>query len=287
MKSIVTGSLGFIGSNLVDKLIEEGHEVLGLDNISTGSLHYLNKKAKFLNLDIRDNYLENKTIKDFNPEVIFHLAAQSRVQPSFKTPKFSLETNSQGTVNILELARLIGSRVVYAGSSAFYFDPYANPYVYSKWIGEEHCKLYNKLYNVPVAIARFFNVFGNRMTSHGENAAVLGIFERQKINNEELTVTGTGEKRRDFCHVEDICSGLIAMSKDNWNCEIFNLGSGINYSINEVARMFNPIGIKYLPNCPGEALETLADISFTTEKLGWTPKHNLKDYINEFLNQLN
>ena len=108
---------------------------------------------------------------------------------------------------MLELARCWQSKVVYAGSSSFYFDPYANPYSYSKWIGEEHCKMYNKVYGVPVAITRFFNVYGKRSAREGAYATVIGIFERQKAAGEPLTVTGTGDQRRDFTHVEDICDG--------------------------------------------------------------------------------
>jgi nucleoside-diphosphate-sugar epimerase len=120
----------------------------------------------------------------------------------------------------------------------------------------------------------------------GENAAVLGIFERQRKNNEPLTVTGTGEKRRDFTHVYDICSGLIAMSEGSWNGEVFNLGRGNNYSINEVAAMFKPKEIVHIPDRPGEALTTLADLSFTQQNLNWTPNMNLPDYVDEFINTL-
>lgn len=286
MLTVVTGGGGFIGSNLVDQLVDMGHDVFVIDNFATGYPYNVNKKTKLVKEDIRNNLLAVDKLRGLKPEVVFHCAALARIQPSFKKPAETLEVNSQGTVQVLEYAKHVGAKLVYAGSSSFYFDPHANPYAYSKWIGEEHCKMYNKVYGVPVAIARFFNVYGPRHVQDGENAAVLGIFEKQRKNNEPLTVTGNGEQRRDFTHVFDICSGLIAMSNEKWNGEVFNLGRGNNYSINEVAAMFNPQEIKHVPARPGEAWTTLADLSFTQEKLGWVPKHNLPDYVDEFLKTL-
>lgn len=286
MLTLVTGGGGFIGSNLVDKLIDEGHEVVVVDNFATGYPANVNKKAKLVQEDIRGDLLAVDKLRGLKPEVVFHIAALARIQPSFKKPAETIEVNSQGTVQVLEYTKHVGAKLVYAGSSSFYFDPHANPYAYSKWIGEEHCKMYNQVYGVPTAIARFFNVYGPRHVQDGENAAVLGIFERQRRNNETLTVTGNGEQRRDFTHVYDICSGLIAMSEGSWNGEVFNLGRGNNYSINEVAAMFKPTDIVHVPARPGEAWTTLADLTFTQQNLNWTPKMNLPDYVDEFLNTL-
>jgi UDP-glucose 4-epimerase len=190
--------------------------------------------------------------------------------------------NVTGTVEILELAKRCGAKVVYAGSSSFYYDPYANPYAYTKWVGEEYCKLYNKVYDVPVAIARFFNVYGPGCTVDGPYSPVIAIFEDQIVNDKPLTITGTGEQRRDFIHVHDIVDGLIAMSKESWNAEIFNLGSGKNVSINELAEMFDPKHTTYIPTRQGEADASLADISLAKQKLGWEPKVDIKEYIKEF-----
>lgn len=284
MLTVVTGGGGFIGSNLVDKLIDQGHEVFVIDNFTTGCPANVNKKAKLVREDIRGDFVAG--LRELRPDVVFHIAALARIQPSFKNPAETIEVNSQGTVQVLEYAKSVGAKFVYAGSSSFYFDPHANPYAYSKWIGEEHCKMYNQVYAVPVAIARFFNVYGPRHTQDGENAAVLGVFERQRRNNEVLTITGTGDQKRDFTHVYDICSGLIAMSEGSWNGEVFNLGSGNSFSINEVAAMFNPKEVTHIPARPGEAWETLADLSFTQKNLNWTPKMNLPDYVGKFVNSI-
>lgn len=285
MRTIVTGGCGFVGSNLVDRLIEQNHEVVVVDNLATGNIENLNPRAEYLPLDIRNEALSH--LPQLRADVIFHCAALARIQPSFYRPDETISVNCDGTVRILELARTTKAKVVYAGSSSFYFDPHANPYAHSKWIGEEHAKMYNKVYGVSVAIARFFNVYGPRHVQDGENAAVLGIFERQRREGVPLTVTGTGEQRRDFTHVADIVSGLIAMSDKAWNGEVFNLGRGSNFSINEVAAMFkSPQGVVHVPARPGEAWETLADISFSKEQLGWEPVHNLPDYVDEFLETL-
>lgn len=281
-KVLVTGGAGFIGSHLAEKLIAEGHEVHIWDNFITGKTINIPDRTKFEYVDIA-NMEKNK---DVGFEVIFHLAALARIQPSFKQPVLTHEINVNGTLKILEYARINHAKVIYAGSSSFYHDVHANPYTYTKWMGEEYCRLYNKIYKVPVAIGRFFNVYGPRHLCEGDYATVIGIFERQRRNNEPLTVTGTGEKRRDFTHVHDIVRGLVAMSHGVWNGDIFNLGTGVNYSINEVAKMFNPIDIKYIPERPGEADTTLADYSVSKEKLGYAPRHSLENYISKFLGSL-
>lgn len=290
MRCIVTGGLGFIGSNLTDQLINLGHEVCVIDNLSTGKLERLNPKAKLMESDVQEDIYKILEM-DYSPEVqfdvIFHLGAQARIQPSFDRPIETADSNIMGTVQILELARKVGARVVYAGSSSFYGDPHKNPYALSKWLGEEMCIMYNRVYKVPVVIARFFNVYGPRHPYSGQYATVIGVFEMQRKTNTPITVVGTGEQKRDFTHVSDIVNGLVAMSKDNWTGEIFNLGCGVNYSINEVADLFqSKCGIEYLPQRPGEADVTLADISFTQEKLFWVPKYDLKTYINEFLDKI-
>lgn len=280
MRSIVTGGLGFIGSNLVDRLVDLGHEVCVIDNQSTGKLERLNSHAKCIHADIKEDLTTRLAGQEF--DVIFHLAAQARIQPSFDLPVETSHINVIGTTNALELARKTGAKFIYAGSSSFYGDPHKNPYALSKWIGEEMCLMYNQVYAVPAAIARFFNVYGLRQPTEGQYATVIGIFERQFSAGQSLTVTGTGEQRRDFTHVSDIVEGLIAMSNREWNGEIFNLGSGVNFSIKQVAEMFNR-PIEHIPARPGEAWETLADISATQYLLNWQPTVKLEDYVKVFL----
>ena len=195
-------------------------------------------------------------------------------------PKETIFNNSYGTALICEFARKTNAKVVYAGSSSFYGGVYLNPYAFAKWQGEEVCRMYSKVFGLNTAIARFFNVYGPRNPQIGQYTPVVAIFEKQISESGELTIVGDGEQRRDFTHVYDICRGLIAMSKDDWSADVFNLGTGTNHSINELANMFGGKK-KYLPPRAGEARETLADISVTTQKTGWQPKFKLEDYIKE------
>lgn len=286
-RALVTGGAGFIGSNLVKLLLEKGDDVVVVDNLFQGKKERLSSDVEFINLDIRSE----KLLDIKNVEVIFHLGAFSRIQPSFKQPYFAMDNNVLGTTNVLELARKVNAKVVYAGSSSFYFSPYANPYAFTKWLGEESCRMYTAVYNVKTAIARFFNCYGNcygpNQPTEEEYSTVVGIFERQKKAGLPLTVTGTGEKRRDFTHVYDIVNGLYQISLGEWNAEVFNLGTGKNYSIMELAKLFEPQEIVFIPDRVGEAQTTLADISFTKEKLEWTPTIELSDYIKNFLLSLN
>jgi len=280
MRYLVTGGAGFIGSHLTDRLIKDGHEVVVWDSLTTGKREQVHEQARFHEISVES--IHPKYHAEDGYEAIFHLAGEARIQPSFEKPDVTHESNVTGTMKILEMARLCGSRVIYAGSSSVYHDQYANPYSFTKLKAEEYCTLYNRLYNVPVAIARFFNVYGPRQLEDGAYATVVGIFERQAREGRSLTVTGTGEQRRDFTHVEDIVNGLLAMSESDWDAEIFNLGTGTNHSINEVAEMFGR-PIEYLPKRPGEADNTLADIHHSKAMLGWRPKHNLKEYVDGLL----
>ena len=281
MNYLVTGGAGFIGSHLVDRLIDEGHKVFCLDNFVTGKLENLNSKAEFIFYKVEDLVADGGWGAT-NFDAIFHCAALARIQPSFDYPVKTHEANVNGTLAVLEFARQKKIKVIYAGTSSMYHCPYANPYTFTKGVGEQYCTLYNKVFDVPVAIGRFFNVYGPRQLEEGAYATVIGIFEKQWREGRPLTITGDGEKRRDFTHVSDIVSGLVAMSKDEWNCDIFNLGTGRNHSINELAALFKH-ETTYIPERPGEAQTTLADISFTQEKLGWAPQVSLEDYIDGVL----
>jgi len=286
MKYLVTGGAGFIGSHLVDKLLAEGHVVHALDDMSTGKEENLTeaKESDNFQLIIEPMQFVDELYKlPDKYDAIFHLAAMARIQPSFDDPVKTYWNNAFGTVAMLDVARKMDARFIYSGSSTFYFDPYINPYAFAKWLGEEACKMYNKVYDLRTGVARFFNVFGSRQIETGPFSTVIGVFEQQRRNKKLLTITGTGEQRRDFTHVADIVNGLIAIEeflrRDEWRAEVFALGTGRNHSINEVATLFEGCEIEYIPARPGEADHTLADIEYTKETLGWEPTHRLEDYI--------
>lgn len=281
MKVLVTGSAGFVGSNLAEELCWQNHEVYGVDNFITGKRENLNNQILFFEEDLKT------FISNIKFDVIFHIAALARIPPSLKDPRLYLENNLLSTISVLEMARKNNSKVIYAGSSSFYFDPYANPYANSKYVGEEICKMYNKTYGISVAIARFYNVYGRRHVRTGDNACAIGTWENQKINNLPLTITGDGSQRRDWTNVSDIVNGLILISKGNWNGDVFDLGRGENKSVKEVVDWFNPKEINFLPKVQGEAKETLCVNNNAREILGWNPTVNLKDYVEGFLKENN
>jgi UDP-glucose 4-epimerase len=298
MNILVTGGCGFVGSNLVDLLAQDkDNKILVIDNLDTGKKDYCNNKAEYIFADIRDIFSTSlhdlairrtitKAHTSFlrNIDVVYHLAALARIQPSFKRPLETINVNAFGTALVCEYARSIGAKLIYSGSSSFYAGTSLNPYAFAKWQGEEVCRMYSEVYDLKTTIARFFNVYGPRHPSQGPYATVVGIFEGLTKNKKPLTIVGTGEQRRDFTHVDDICNGLVSISKDNYKGEVFNLGTGTNYSINELAEFFG--GEKeFIPQRPGEASITLADISKTAEKTGWKPNIKLENYISEWLDK--
>ena len=273
MKILVTGGVGFIGTNLIKRLLFEGHEVISIDNYSTGKKENEQKGCTYYNLDINDKELSINNI-----DVIFHIAALARIQPSLIRPQETIEANVNGTLNILELARKNNTPVIFAGSSSFHHGLYGSAYAWSKHAGEQLCKLYSEVYGLNTSICRFYNVYGPYQLEEGEYSTVLGIFERQLRNKEPLTITGTGEQRRDFTHVDDIVDGLYKCVGKDFKAEIFELGRGENFSINEIVDMFEAER-KYIPARKGEYDATLCDYSKAEQMLGWIPTKNLKDYI--------
>jgi len=283
MKYLVTGGVGFIGTNLIQALLKDRHEVVSIDNYSTGLKENEQNGCTYYNADICDYKSFDNFIED--ADLVFHLAALPRIQPSFKYPSITFKTNVEGTINLLDWCKDKNIALVYAGSSSTHGGVYKNPYTFTKWQGEELCKLYSKVYSLQIAICRFYNVYGPYQLTHGEYCTVIGIFERQRKNNEELTITGDGEQRRDFTHVDDIVDGLIKcgidlITDDNSkaNGETFEFGRGINYSINEVANIFGGEK-KHIPQKKGEVRDTLCVDLKANELLNWNPKRNLEDYI--------
>jgi len=279
MKILVTGGVGFIGTNLIKRLLKEGHMVVSLDNYSTGKKENEQDGCLYLDVDINNLEYSDTTAKLLAGfDVIFHMAALARIQPSLKRPQESINANTNGTLNVLELARKNNTPVIYAGSSSFHHGLYGSPYAWSKHAGEQLCELYSKVYGLSTAICRFYNVYGPYQLEEGEYSTVLGIFERQLRNNEPLTITGDGEQRRDFTHVDDIVDGLYKCIGKDFKAEIFELGRGKNFSINEIVDMYGTER-KYIPARKGEYPSTLCDISLAKEKLGWEPVKNLEEWI--------
>jgi len=283
MKFLVTGGVGFIGTNLIKALLNDGHEVVSIDNYSTGLKENEQNGCRYYNADICDYKSFDNFIED--PDLVFHIAALPRIQPSFKYPSITFKTNVEGTMNLLDWCKGKNIALVYAGSSSTHGGVYKSPYTFTKWQGEELCNLYSKVYSLQTSICRFYNVYGPYQLTQGEYCTVIGIFKRQHKNNEALTITGDGQQRRDFTHIDDIVDGLIKcgidlITDDNSkaNGKTFELGRGINYSINEVANMFGGEK-KYIPQKKGEVRDTLCVDLKANELLNWNPKRNLEDYI--------
>ena len=286
-KVLVTGGCGFIGSHLVEFLLskEKNIKIFVVDNMDSGRIENIinNEKIEYLFKDVRHLLECGKLIEKLNGvDTIFHLGARARIQPSFDEPSETVDINTRGTSVVCELARILGAKVVYAGSSSFYGGVYLNPYSFTKWQGEEVCKMYSEIYGLSTTIARFFNVYGPRHPKSGPYGTVVGVFERQYKNKNPLTITGNGEQRRDFTHVLDIVSGLYAMSLDKHSGGVYNLGTGANYSINELSALYNT-EIIYTPKRRGEAWNTLADISKARNELKWEPVYKLENYVKKWL----
>ena len=281
MNILVTGGNGFIGSNLVRRLLKEGHYVISIDNLSTGKRDNSVLSGNYLFQDIL-----HIDMLDFDVDLVYHLAALSRIQPSFNKPDTTFKTNVLGTEKVMEWARMRSCKVVYAGSSSKHHDPYQSPYAMYKYLGEEVVKMYRTVYGMDAEIARFYNVYGpNEIVGDQDNdgAAVIGIWRDQIAKNKPLTIVGDGNQRRDFTHVDDIVDGLwrIGMKKKKHK-DAWELGSGKNYSINEVYGMFRSkfkTSYEHIADQPGNYSATLQLNDDAQRKLGYNPQDRLEKYI--------
>jgi UDP-glucose 4-epimerase len=280
MKILITGALGFVGKNLAKRLIADGHDVIGLDNYEIGKPADEVDGVKYLPWDIEQiEYLKGDSI-----DLCFHLAALSRIQPSFEQPSETFRVNARGTEAVCEWARHNNVKVVYSGSSSQWHDPFLSPYALYKKLGEDVCKLYRMIYGLNVEIARFYNVYGPGEITEGKWAAVIGKWRGQVEQNHPITIVGDGEQRRDFTHIDDIVDGLIKIAfgtdthEDAWE-----LGTGFNYSLNEVAELFvekfSAVKV-YMSQERGNYKETIRVNNDAIDRLGWTPTDKLKEYIN-------
>ena len=294
MISLVTGGAGFIGSNLVDYLLKQGHNVVCIDNESANNENFhWNDKAWNINADITDYKVMKNAFT--NVDYVFHLAAESRLQPAIENPIGAVEKNCVGTTVMLQCAREVGvKRFVYSStSSAYGNNPYPNvetqpddclnPYSASKAAGEKFCKMYTDLYGLETVILRYFNVFGQRSPARGQYAPVIGIFQRQKEAGEPLTLVGDGSQKRDFIHVEDVArANYIAATADLGDHigEVFNIGSGKNYSIKDIADVISDNQV-FIPKRSGEMETTLADITKVESVMGWKPEIDVLEWIKQ------
>ena len=279
MKNIlVTGGVGFIGTNLAKELLKQNNNVISIDNYSFGSKENEIDGVKYYNYDIEDIDKITESV-----DICFHLCAMARVQPSFEDPMEYFRVNVQGTTKVMEWAKKNNVKVVYAGSSSKHFDPSDSPYAMYKYLGEEVCKLYKKSYDVNVEIARFYNVYGPGEVMHEKFGNVIGIWKTKVNKGEPLPIVGDGNQRRDFTHVYDIVDGLIKIASSNKKHEdAWELGTGNNYSINELFEMFNKrFNVKsiIIPDQPGNYKKTLRENDDLLKKLNWQPQDRLRNYI--------
>tara|TARA_R110001592_G_scaffold39517_3_gene130146 strand:- start:96 stop:983 length:888 start_codon:yes stop_codon:yes gene_type:complete len=292
MKALVTGGAGFIGSNLVDALIEKGWNVIVIDNLSSDAHEqfYYHPQATYYEYDIRNFETIKPLFKGI--DYVFHLAAEARIQPAIENPTHAVSVNVVGTCNVLQASREAGvKRVIYSSTSSAYGlkntpplkedmpKDCLNPYSVSKTSGEELCKMYTELFGLQTITFRYFNVYGNRQPTKGQYAPVIGLFERQKENGELMTVVGDGMQTRDYTHVKDVVNvNLLATQCKEGFGEIFNIGTGISYSVLDLVKF---VGGPFtnIPPRPGESRHTQADNSKAKAILKWEPKLTLKEYF--------
>ena len=299
MKALVTGGAGFIGSHVVSRLLHMGYEVVVIDNESSTCneefFWYTDKEAKNYQYDIVD-YDNTRPLYD-GVDVVFHLAAEARIQPAIKNPLLAVKTNALGTATVLQCSREAGvRRVMYSSTSSAYGlinepplredmrEDCLNTYSVSKVAGEKLCKMYYDLYGLETIIFRYFNVYGERQPLQGEYAPVVGLFQIQAQKGEPLTIVGDGEQRRDFTHVSDVVEAniLAAFAELDSNAfgKVYNVGCGRNYSVNEIANMISDNQV-HIPPRLGESRFTLADTTRIRETLGWEPKVEIKDWLSQ------
>lgn len=288
-KALVTGGAGFIGSNLVDALIEKGYEVLVIDNLSTGKKGNLNPQAKFFEVDLR----ELDKIKPIfeGVDYVFHEAALARVEPSIKDPVIYNDNNVNATLNVLVAARDAKvKKVVYASSSSIYGDQEVmplsedmianptSPYGLQKYIGEQYCRVFSYLYKLPTVCLRYFNVYGPRMVTEGAYASVIGVFGKQRQQNQPMTIAGDGTHLRTYTFVGDIVrANILAAQSEIADGRAINTGQSTEYSVNEIAQMFGGPSTNIAPRI--EPVRNLCGNALAKKILNWEPTMDLPQWM--------
>ena len=300
-KVLVTGGTGFIGSHLVERLLEEDHEVVVLDNCSTGQLSNIQSFQSKRNFHFYERDIAHfDSIREFfsGVEVVYHIAGLADIVPSIQRPLDYFHSNVEGTTSVMESARLAGvRRIVYAASSSCYGipDQYPTPetapirpqypYALTKYLGEQIVLHWGKVYKISVNSLRFFNVYGPRARTSGTYGAVFGVFLAQKINGKPLTIVGDGTQTRDFTYVSDVVEAVVRVANTNLSNEILNVGSGTTVSINRIAELLGGEKV-FIPKRPGEPECTFADISKIKKLTQWRPKVSIEEGMNRLLEQI-
>ena len=298
MKCIVTGAAGFIGSHLCDILLLKGHEVIAIDDLSTGRLSNLSsasKSPKFSLVNACITQLDKSSTKFKEVDWIFHLAGRADLVPSIQNPDDYFKVNVQGTFTMVELARAIGAKkFLYAASSTCYgiadivptpenfpCTP-RHPYGLTKYLGEQIVMHWSQVYKIPAITLRLFNVYGPRSRTTGAYGAVFGVFLKQKLANKAFTVVGDGKQTRDFTFVTDIAAAFVKAAESKVYGEVMNVGSGGSYSINSLVQLLGG-EVTYVPKRPGEPDCTFADTSKIRTKLGWIPEVSFESGVKRML----
>jgi UDP-glucose 4-epimerase len=299
MKCVVTGGLGFIGSHVVDLLVQQGMEVAVVDNLATGQETNLNPLATLHRIDLGD--LNTLKQVSYGAEFFFHMAALPRIQPSFDHPKEHEEVNVIGTIRCLQA--VMGKSIqkfVFSGSSAIYGNATSlptpesappdllNPYALQKFAAEQYCLILGRRFGIPVVSLRYFNVYGprsfNPKNPQSAYSSVVGIFTHNRRAGNPLTITGDGQQTRDFVHVQDVAKANLAVAYSDRSLETYNVGSGIGTTVNQLAQIIGGEVI-HAPERSGEARHTVADITKIEQEVGWSPEISLEKGITRLLQE--
>lgn len=297
-RCLVTGGAGFIGSHLVERLVNAGHSVVVVDNLSTGRMENLapvrgSPLVSFVRADVADVDAIRPAFEGV--ERVFHLAALADIVPSMQRPLDYHRANVDGTMGVLEAARGAGvKKLVYAASSSCYGIPdcYPTPesaearpqypYAHTKWVGEQTALAWHRIYGLPVVSLRFFNVYGPRSRTSGTYGAVFGVFLAQKLAGKPYTVVGDGTQTRDFTYVADVAEAVMMAGFSDLAGEVLNVGSDQSYAVNRLVELLGG-DVVHIPKRPGEPDCTWADVTRIHERLGWRARTSFEDGVAQML----